>query len=166
MKQYLKQFNKAFTSVSQSSLDEFISLLKQKRRVYLIGNGGSSAIASHFANDLIKIGGIEAICLSDNIPTLTAYANDMGYHCVYSEQIKNFMHPPDILVAISSSGNSPNILKAIKEAKRLGLKTIGFVGFKGGKFKPDIKIYVKSNDYGIVESVHETLAHYIISMVK
>lgn len=159
MKQYLKEFNVAFSSVSAREIKKAIKLLKNTNgRVYLIGNGGSSAIASHFANDLNKIAHIPAICLSDNVPTFSAYANDVGYAHVFSEQLKLFIRPPDLLIVISSSGNSPNIINAAKIAKR----TVAFVGFRGGKLgKVDSKIHVRSDDYGIVESVHDTITHYI-----
>ena len=159
MKQYLKEFNVAFNSVSVKEVKKAIKLIKAtKGNVYLIGNGGSSAIASHFANDLNKIAHIPSICLSDNTPAFSAYANDMGYEHVFSEQLKLFIRPPDLLIVISSSGNSPNIINAIKCSK----KVVAFVGFKGGKLgNVNAKIHVKSDDYGIVESIHDTITHYI-----
>lgn len=152
--------------VSEVEVAKAIELLKNAGTVYLIGNGGSSSIASHFANDLNKIAHIPAICLSDNVPTFSAYANDMGYEHVFSEQVKNFMHPPDILVAISSSGNSPNILKAIRVAQRRKIKVIAFVGFRGGGFSADAKIFIPSQDYSIIEPIHDAIAHYITNMLK
>jgi len=140
VKSYIKQLNKAFESVDEVEVSKAIELLKGKR-VYLIGNGGSSAIASHFANDLNKIAHIPAICLSDNVPTFSAYANDIGYEYVFSEQIKNFMHPPDVLVAISSSGNSPNIIKAIKEAQKRKITVVALVGFLGGASNHDVEFF-------------------------
>lgn len=159
--------------VSNLEVEKAIDLLRNlKGTVYLIGNGGSSAIASHFANDLNKPNhGMEgrhfkAICLADNTPLITAIANDVGYEYIFSEQVKNFMHPPDILVAISSSGMSPSIVKAIRVAQKRKIKVVAFTGFRGGRFKADAKIHVDSQDYGVIESIHQAIAHYIISMLK
>lgn len=143
--------------------------------VYLIGNGGSSAIASHFANDLNKtvLGHkgekkakrFKAICLSDNIPVLTAWANDTGFEKVFSEQLKNFAKPQDVLIAISSSGNSANILEAVKTAKQVQMQVIGLLGFDGGQAASlvDAKIHIPSFKYGIVESGHDAICHLITS---
>ena len=144
-------------------------------RIYLIGNGGSSAIASHFANDLNKtilghkgekkIKRFQAISLCDNIPVITAWANDVGYEKIFSEQLKNFAKQGDVLIAISSSGNSPNIIEAVKTAKEFSLSVVGFMGFDGGKLLElsNAKIYVPSSEYAIVESIHDAICHLIIS---
>ena len=107
----------------------------------------------------------QSICLSDNVPVLTAWANDVGYEKIFSEQLKNFAKPNDVLIAISSSGNSPNIIEAAKTAKNLSLSVIGFVGFNGGKLSEfvDARIYVPSQKYGIVESAHDAVCHLIIT---
>ncbi|MCD6177969.1 SIS domain-containing protein [bacterium] len=144
-------------------------------KLFLIGNGGSAAIASHFANDLNKtvfgkkgekkVKRFQAISLADNIPTLSAWANDVGYEYVFSEQLKNFAQEKDVLIAISSSGNSPNIIKAAQTAKSFHLPIIAFVGFDGGKLisLADAKIHVPSNSYAIVESCHGAICHHIIT---
>jgi D-sedoheptulose 7-phosphate isomerase len=141
--------------------------------VYLVGNGGSSAIASHFANDLNKtvLGHkgeknakrFKAICLSDNIPVLTAWANDTGFEKVFSEQLKNFANPQDVLIAISSSGNSANILEAVKTARQIHMPVIGLLGFDGGQAASlvNAKIHIPSLKYGIVESGHDAICHLI-----
>lgn len=144
-------------------------------RVYLIGNGGSAAIASHFANDLNKtvLGykgdkkakRFQALALSDNVPSLTAWANDVGFESIFSEQLKNFAQEKDVLVAISSSGNSPNIIKAVETAKGLHMSVIGLVGFDGGKLLPlsDAKVHVPSQKYAIIESAHDAICHLFMT---
>lgn len=142
--------------------------------VFLIGNGGSSAIASHFANDLNKtiLGHkgdkqakrFRAMSLSDNIPVFTAWANDVGYEAVFASQLKNFAQgTADVLFAISSSGKSANIIKACEEAKRLHMPIIGLVGFRGGPLKEmaDAAIHVPVDDYAVVESAHVAVTHLI-----
>lgn len=142
-------------------------------KVYLIGNGGSAAIASHFVNDLNKtvfgqkseknVKRFQAISLADNTSALTAWANDVGFEQIFSEQLKNFAKDADVLIAISSSGNSPNIIKAAETAKGLRLPVIGLIGFDGGKLLPlcDARIHVPSSKYAIVESAHEAICHLI-----
>ena len=168
--------------IDKVSIQEIVKAIKylnsayeNGNRVYLIGNGGSSAIASHFANDLNKtilghkgekkIKRFQAISLCDNIPVITAWANDVGYEKIFSEQLKNFAKQGDVLIAISSSGNSPNIIEAVKTAKEFSLSVVGFMGFDGGKLLElsDVKIYVNSSEYAIVESIHDAICHLIIS---
>lgn len=168
--------------IDKVSYDEIIKAIKCLQlvyenggRVYLIGNGGSSAIASHFANDLNKtilghkgekkIKRFQAISLCDNVPVMTAWANDVSFDKIFSEQLKNFAQPKDILIAVSSSGNSPNILEAVKVAKDLSLPVVGFMGFDGGKLLElsDAKIHIPSFEYAIVESIHDAICHLIVS---
>lgn len=183
MENYIKKFSEELSNqINKISWEEIAkaarylhSVYEYGGRVYLIGNGGSSAIASHFANDLNKtilghkgqkqVKRFQAMSLSDNVPVLTAWANDTGYEKIFSEQLKNFAQPKDVLIAISSSGNSPNIIEAVKTAKNLSLSVIGFVGFDGGKLLElsDAKIFVPSFDYGIVESSHDAICHLITS---
>lgn len=181
MESYIKNFFQELeTQINKVAWKEIASAIKilqstyeNNGRVYLIGNGGSAAVASHFANDLNKtvLGNkgkkeskrFQALSLSDNAPTLTAWANDVGFEEVFSEQLKNFAQDKDVLIAISSSGNSPNIIKAIETAKNLHLSVIGLVGFDGGKLLPlsDAKVYVPSFSYAIVESAHSAITHLI-----
>lgn len=183
MESYIKNFSEELSrQISRISWQEIAKAIKYLHSVYecggkvfLIGNGGSSAIASHFANDLNKtilghkgdrqIKRFQALCLCDNVPVLTAWANDAGYEKIFSEQLKNFAQEKDVLIAISSSGNSLNITEAVKTAKDLFLSVVGFAGFEGGNLlkMADAKIYVPSSDYGIVESAHEAVCHLITS---
>lgn len=177
IKNFIKELDDKIRKISRKEIKKVVGILDSARkkgsRIYLIGNGGSAAIASHFANDLNKtvLGHkgdkntkrFQAICLSDNVPVLTAWANDVGYEKIFSEQLKNFAKPKDILIAISSSGNSSNIIEAVKIARKLSLAVIGFVGFAGGKLMEmaDAKIFVPSFEYSIVESAHESICHLI-----
>lgn len=177
VKSFFDEFNREMQKVSWKEVAKAIKILNTTYeaggKVYLIGNGGSSSIASHWANDLNKtvLGHkgdkksrrFQAICLSDNVPVLTAWANDVGYACVFSEQLKNFIHHADTLVAVSSSGNSENIINAVKLAKKHKVKVIAFVGFHGGKVGKlaDAKIHVASHKYLIVEPIHDAITHVI-----
>lgn len=138
--------------------------------IFFIGNGGSAATASHFAND-ISIGTrvtekpFKAMALTDNVAILTAVGNDDGYEYVFTKQLQNFANPGDVLVAISASGNSPNIIHTVNYAKEKGLKVIGLSGFDGGKLRElsDIRIHVQTakGEYGPVEDVHMFIDHLI-----
>lgn len=177
IKNFLKEFSEQTNKISWKEIAFAIKILQSAYerggKIYLIGNGGSAAIASHFANDLNKtvLGHkgdkkakrFQAICLADNIPVMTAWANDVGYDCIFSEQLKNFIEEKDVLFAVSSSGNSSNIIKAAELAKQFNIPIIGLTGFDGGKLLPlsDAKIYVSSFKYAIVESVHDTICHLI-----
>lgn len=182
IKNFLEELDANTKKVSFGEIIKAINLLSDARKnsskIFIVGNGGSSAIASHFSNDLNKtilghkgeknVKRFQALALTDNIPVLTAWANDVGYEKVFSEQLKNFAQPKDILVAISSSGNSPNIIEAVKTAKEFSLSVIGFCGFDGGKLleMSDVKIYVPSFEYPVVESAHDSICHLIISYLE
>jgi D-sedoheptulose 7-phosphate isomerase len=138
-------------------------------QIFVMGNGGSSATASHFVNDLAK--GIilpghrrfKAIGLSDNTPLLTAWANDSAYEDIFKEQLENFLQPYDVVIGISGSGNSANVLKAIAYANQHGAITIGFTGFEGGKLTGIAQhcIIVSSSHMERVEDVHMALTHLL-----
>ncbi len=143
--------------------------------VYLFGNGGSASLASHFACDLGKGTahcnggkGFRVLALTDNIPTMTAWANDSSYEDIFAEQLKNFVQPHDVAFAISGSGNSPNVLKALGVARKANAITMGITGFDGGKMKGlcDICVVVPSNDMQIVEDLHLSMAHSIFRLVS
>ena len=139
------------------------------KQIFVFGNGGSASLASHFANDIGKGSVIDGIrrfrimCLNDNVSVMTAYANDLGYSSVYVEQLANLMNEGDLVIAISASGNSPNVVRAIEYAKKNGAKTVGWTGMGGGKFVSlvDCLICVKSNIYGPIEDVHCMVNHAI-----
>ena len=138
-------------------------------QVFIIGNGGSAATASHMACDLGKntIAAnrprFRVLSLSDNTALLSALANDIGYERVFSEQLQNLIRPGDVLIAISCSGRSPNILRAMRYARERAATTIAFLGFDGGEaFElADVAILVPAEEYGLVEDVHMILDHVL-----
>ena len=140
--------------------------------VFVIGNGGSAANASHFCEDLGKSTvrdfetqrRLKVMSLCDNTPYILAWGNDTSYDRIFSEQLKNFAGPGDLLIAISGSGNSPNILKAVVWANAHGLATFGILGFDGGKLKglAQQNLHVRLDDMGIVESLHLVAFHYVL----
>jgi len=146
-----------------------------RKQIFVIGNGGSAATASHMMNDLNKgtLGHkgdatwprFRVIALTDNVSLMTAWGNDTDYNHIFSEPLKNLANPGDVLICISASGNSPNIIAACDAAKQLGLQIIGLAGFTGGKLAQlaDICLTVPSNEYGPVEDVHMILDHILTS---
>ncbi len=142
--------------------------------IFTFGNGGSAATASHFASDLAK----GAICngkprlkvfsLTDNIPLLSAWANDTDYDSIFAEQLENFVVPGDVAIAISGSGNSPNALNGVKTAKAKGATTVGFAGFDGGKLRDlvDISLVVPNHNMEQVEDIHLMLGHIITTCLR
>jgi D-sedoheptulose 7-phosphate isomerase len=146
-----------------------------ERMLFLAGNGGSAATASHATCDLGKTitkngtrPGIRAVSLNDNIPALSAWGNDAGYEYVFSGQLKNLARKGDFCILISASGNSANILEAAKAARELGVETFGLLGFDGGKAKDllDDYLLVRVDDYGIVEDAHMMIFHAITDALK
>jgi D-sedoheptulose 7-phosphate isomerase len=149
---------------------------RQERFVFICGNGGSGSNASHFCEDLGKSTlrredfeddrkkRLKVLSLTDNTPYILAWANDEGYDRVFVEQLKNLAGPGDLLIAISGSGNSPNVLKAVEWANRRGLKTFGCTGFSGGKLRTlaQHNLHVPIDDMGIVESIHLTIFHWVL----
>ncbi len=136
--------------------------------IFAMGNGGSGATASHLVNDINKAVCAntprpKAIALTDNMPWFSALANDIGYHAVFEEQLKNFLQPDDAVVGISGSGNSENVLRAVRYAKQVGAPTVALVGFDGGKLKglADICLHVPCHDMGMVEGIHSVVCHII-----
>lgn len=146
--------------------------IKLDKNIFFIGNGGSASTASHLAADLGKNTGIvpspRTISLCDNIAFVTALGNDLNFDSIFSEQIKNLGKNGDILVAISGSGNSKNIVNAVIEANKIGLYTVGFLGFKGGKLAKlvNLPLVCNSDNYGIIESAHSFIHHYIVESLK
>lgn len=181
---YLDYLSSCFAAIDCSALDAFVKLLLAAREsghtVFFIGNGGSAATASHFAND-ISIGTrtgddrpFRALSLTDNVAVMTALANDEGYDRMFVDQLKVHMKDGDSLVAISASGNSPNLLEAAAYARARGATVVGLTGFDGGKLREmsDISLHVQTakGEYGPVEDVHMIFDHligsYLIAEVK
>ncbi|MDR2821093.1 MAG: SIS domain-containing protein, partial [Desulfovibrio sp.] len=163
---YLVELQKQLAALDRGELVNFITLLakarEKGRQVFIMGNGGNAATASHFACDFNK--GLsyqrekkfKFICLNDNVPTLMAYANDVGYEAVFVEQLKNFLRPGDLVIGISGSGNSQNVVKAVEYANAGGAETVALVGYDGGRLKKAAQhcVHVDVADMQIVEDVH------------
>jgi len=150
-------------------IDVLAQARDEGKQIFLMGNGGSGATASHFVNDLVK-GTIQedkprfrAIALTDNMPIILAIANDWSYDRIFVEQLASLGQPGDVAVGFSGSGNSENVLLAMAWARENGLTTVGFTGLTGGKLKDmvDICVQVPTDDMGQIESVHLTLIHPI-----
>lgn len=170
---YFKELTDAVRHIPVGSVEHIVSILYQaycdKRQVFILGNGGSASTASHFCCDLGKgavVDGeprLRVMSLNDNTALLTAYANDLGYENVFMEQMKNLIQEGDVVICITASGNSPNVLRAIEFANDQGALTVGFLGFDGGKAKGLVSeaIVVENYNYGQVEDVHMFLSHAI-----
>ena len=177
--EYIQQVMAATQAVDQKTMLASIDMLekayKNGRSVFLIGNGGSAANASHFAEDLCK-GALaddnpkrfRVLSLTDNTSFITAIGNDIGYADIFKFQLRQFVEPEDVLIAISGSGNSPNIIKAVDYAKANGVKVIGLTGFDGGKLKSlsDVSVHVPLDHMCQSEAVHSVVSHLIVDLLK
>jgi len=154
--------------------DVLVRAYEKQRTIFIFGNGGSAALASHFACDLAKgtANGsskrLRVLALTDNVPLMTAWANDSKYEDIFCEQLTNFAAPGDIAFAISASGNSPNVLKALKVAKQGGSITAGLTGFSGGQMLAlcDACIVVPCDNMQIIEDLHVCVAHSLFTCVR
>ncbi len=156
----------------------FLRARADDRTIFFFGNGGSSSTASHFVTDIAKVAGgtgasspgprFRCLSLSDNVPGLTAWANDVGYAEVFAGPLRALASKGDVVVAISGSGNSPNVLAAIAVAKELGLTTIGLTGIGGGKLKDlvDVPLVVPSNSMQHTEDVHLVVCHLLTAYLR
>lgn len=156
----------------QEILDVLKDSVKKNQTIFIGGNGGSAAMAQHYVCDLSKGANkdwlanfhrYKAICLSSNIGYITAISNDEHYDEVFRQQLINLAKPGDILVMISSSGNSPNIVKAMEYAKQIGMTTIGICGFEGGKLKQmaDYVAHIKHGKYEVCENIHDIFGQFL-----
>lgn len=178
LKNYLAELTNLFKTINTKEFEEFIEELagayKRESHIFIFGNGGSASTASHFACDINK--GIsfakdkrfKVICLNDNIPTMMAYANDLSYHDIFIEQLKNFMNKDDLIIGVSGGGNSENVLKAVRYANEHGGKTFGICGFGGGKLKNTAQksIVINTNDMQKVEDIHLIISHCTMKWFK
>lgn len=175
---YFNLLKQSVDGLDRKAIISFVDLLLEARKngnnIYIMGNGGSASTASHFTCDFNK--GLsykkdirfKMICLNDNIATMLAYSNDLGYENVFVEQLKNFLKKDDVVIGISGSGNSKNILNAIEYANDLGAKTVGLTGFDGGKLKNivDVSIHADVNNMQVAEDVHMTICHMLYSVMS
>jgi D-sedoheptulose 7-phosphate isomerase len=179
-KQYFESYQNVIAELPHEEIDRVVAELlrcyQRGRSVFLFGNGGSAALASHFACDLSKgtvVDGdaqkrFRVVSLTDNIPLLTAWANDSSYERIFEQQLLNLIMPKDVAFAISGSGNSPNVLTALATARAAGAVTIGLTGFEGGKMRAhcDYCIVVPCDNMQIVEDIHLGVAHAMFTVIR
>ncbi len=186
IKDYIEQVKKEMDSINPEDVKRIVDVLfnawKDGKQVFIFGNGGSAATASHFACDIAK-GTLQkvydhterrfkVVSLTDNVALMTAFSNDLSYEDVFAQQLNHYVNEGDVVIALTGSGNSPNVIKAVDLAKKFKAKTIAFLGFDGGKLKNivDHHIHVKSNHYGRIEDCHDMLHHlitsYLYEMIK
>lgn len=175
---YFAELQQMIENISLSHLEKVLRLLEDayhlEHRIFIMGNGGSAATASHLALDLAKntimcgVPRVKVISLTDNVPLITAWSNDTAYEYVFAEQLANLIDPGDLTIGISASGNSPNVINAFLLAKRLGAVTIGLLGANGGKVKDIVDAYVLAPGHNIEqeEDAHLILAHIITRYMR
>ena len=177
VKDYLTRLKQILDDIDVDVISDIVDTLEEtienKSRIYILGNGGSAATASHMVNDLgaglrrRDVINFDVTSLGDNSSVVTAIANDIGYENIFYMQMKGHINADDVVVAISCSGESPNIIKAVDYAKDLGCKIIGVTGFNGGYLKKisNINFHVDApeGEYGLVEDAHMILDHIIYS---
>ena len=170
---YLNLVQETITKFDHVQLDKaveaFMRVHREGKTIYVMGNGGSAATATHIAGDMVKGAsfGLEkrfrVMSLSDNMTAIMAIANDVSYDDIFVEQLKNFIQPGDLVLGISGSGNSKNVVKSLELAKSKGVQTIAFCGYKGGKISElaDIVIHAKVMDMEVAEDLHMIAFHTI-----
>ncbi len=171
--EYQKSTLQAVEQIDLEKVDQAIEWFREARdsarRIFVCGNGGSASTASHFACDMVKGASFDRptrfrlLALTDSLPTITAYSNDVGYDVVFAEQLRNFAEAGDLFMAISGSGNSPNVLRAIEYANAVGCRTIALTGRDGGKLGPlaQLNIQVAVPHMGRIEEAHMVVCHMI-----
>ncbi|MBF0308624.1 MAG: SIS domain-containing protein [Magnetococcales bacterium] len=174
-RQYVDFLNRVLTAIDADSVERVVNLFLEARAkgrtIFFAGNGGSAATASHFAQDLSEVGrkagvaGFRSLGLADNVSYITAAGNDHGYESIFTNQMTNLFQEGDLLVVISASGNSANVIKALRMAKSRGGTTVALVGFDGGVLarEADAVIIARTarGEYGPVEDVHMIMDHVI-----
>lgn len=162
------------TNVLESIIDAIWQARERGRTIFIVGNGGSASTSAHMATDLCKVTavdgqpGVRAVSLPDNVALLTAWSNDAAYQYSFSGPLQSYLEPGDVLIAISASGRSPNVLEAVRVAERLGAVTIGLTGFGGGALAglAQIGLVVDAHDYGLVEDAHLAVNHALTAAVR
>jgi D-sedoheptulose 7-phosphate isomerase len=175
---YRQTLIEAWESVDLPAAERAAAMLAtsiaEGRTVFACGNGGSAAIANHLANDCLK--GVQTdtalhprvVSLSATIELITAIANDIAYDEVFAYQLRSLAQPGDVLISISSSGNSENIVRAVRWARANGVATIAFTGFDGGRSAvlADVNLHVRAANYGVVEDIHQSLMHILSQYLR
>jgi D-sedoheptulose 7-phosphate isomerase len=174
---YFQNLNALIPQLPFETISEIVSVfleaIEEQRTIFIFGNGGSAASASHMMCDMNK-GASESskrpkvMALTDNVSLISAWANDCGYEYVFSEQLKTFLKPRDVVFAVSTSGDSPNILQALETAREYGALTIGLAGCQGGTMKAlcDLCAIVPSDNAQAIEDLHQAILHSIFTAVK
>jgi D-sedoheptulose 7-phosphate isomerase len=172
-KDYKQQLLAALETVDLDRVEALIEVFRrardEDRQIFVFGNGGSAATANHFACDMVKGASygerqrFRIMSLAEQVPTMTAYSNDVGYESVFVEPLKNFARPDDIVMAISGSGNSENVIRAINYANSIGCYTVGLSGISGGRLRPsvDLSVHVSDDHMGRVEDAHFFVCHMV-----
>ncbi|MBK5292366.1 MAG: SIS domain-containing protein [Acidobacteriia bacterium] len=170
---YKQSLLEAIDTIDMEKVNQAIIWFQQARaegrQIFTCGNGGSASTASHFVCDMVKGASFgkqtrfRIMALTDNLPTITAYSNDVSYDYVFEEQLKNFARPGDLVMAISGSGNSPNVLRAIEYANSAGCRTLALTGRDGGKLGPlaQLNLQVPVPHMGRIEDAHMIICHMI-----
>jgi D-sedoheptulose 7-phosphate isomerase len=178
LKNYINELQNTLDLLPVELIGELVSILQEarlnRRHVFIMGNGGSASTASHFVADLAKntrwreVPDFKVLGLTDNMAVLTAYANDEGYENVFAQQLANFVRPEDVVIAISASGNSKNVLKAVELASQVKALTVGLTGFDGGKLGllVDLNIHIPSNIIEQVEDLHLVVEHMVVKTLR
>lgn len=175
-KRLIKLFNSIDIDMLELIIDAMVKAFKNGNTMYVVGNGGSAATASHIQADFQFFVRYftdfrpKVVALTDNVPLMTAISNDISYEAVFVEQMKGMFNKGDLLLAISASGNSPNVVKAVEYANELGGKTIAFCGFTGGRLKEiaHMPLYTPNDDkdYGPIEDLHMILDHVLVNYLS
>lgn len=176
---YKEEYISTLNHLNQADIDELLRIIvdtiNEENYIYVVGNGGSSASASHWVCDFNKGVSykkrnlkVKFVSLTDNIPIMTAYGNDISYDDIFSEQLKNVLTEDDVVILLSVSGNSRNLLKAQDYANLVGAKTVSITGMKQNRLKEtsDLAISVPSENYGIVEDVHMYICHLLSQYIS
>jgi len=175
---YYRRFVKVLDTFEKAPLEDianvFLEVSRRNGTLWVAGNGGSAAIADHTVCDTTKgthVDGqppIRSVSLASNGPMITALGNDIGYDEIFRYQLKYYLQPEDALLVVSSSGNSPNVVKACQYAKERGVPTIAFVGFRGGQLAEiaDHVVWIEVDNYGIAEDTHQSLMHVLTQYLQ
>lgn len=179
---YFQEVIKCIVLLEKPAIEQMIELImeayRKDKKIYILGNGGGASTSSHMACDLGKgtlarvydrtEKRLHVLSLTDNVATMTAYANDLSYDDIFLQQLRNLVEQDDLIIAISGSGNTKNVLNAVSYAKKMGAKTIGLTGFNtGGRLAEivDVSIIVKTTHYGPLEDVHMMIGHLVSAAV-
>ena len=178
---YVDDIKNMISNLDKNRIQKLANMMENTKKtdniIFIIGNGGSASTASHWACDLGKgtiknfndsKDRLKVISLTDNVSTITAYGNDISYDEIFSQQLKNLMGAGDLLIVLSGSGKSRNIIKAINAAKEAGVYVFSLLGFDGGeavKISDDC-IIIPSRNYGVIEDVHMSIGHIVTALLK